>query len=250
MDFQEENTHSAARNSFVENLDPVRIQRLHTIVEDYQKQGRKKRYCILVDGEIVVPITSDPAHFDNYERYMLPSTRTVEVRMYFGASPKHNSHKFKASFSGLNGHENTNVNDRIEKAIEQNNQKHFIEKLQDRLKRKNKRIQELEDSCADLEEELEVSNEKIKQLEKNPMDYIKQSVEAIAMISQVRNPAKVTTPLAGGDTSVEVEVEDATQSIMDQEFANLKTVYSEKEILTAIKNWKDAMEYARKHKNQ
>lgn len=250
MNQHEQHTNSSSRNTIVEHLDPVRIQWLKTVIEGHFNQGKRKRYSILVDGEMVVPVTSNPEHFEDYERYVTSSTRTVEVRMYFGKSPKFNSHQFKAGFAGLNGTQGE-FKQQMETALKQKDQEHQISRLEDKIKRKDKKIEKLEELCTDLEETIELKNEEIETLKSSPSELAEKWAPIIMAFKNGGNTLSANPSLGGGnDTSVEVQVNDVTPSLLDQQLERLKKQYSEIELLKAIKGWEDSIVFARNQKNK
>ena len=97
---------------YTEPFDQQRIDRLKQIVFDFFKQGEQKRYGILVDGEMVVPINADSRKFDGYKKYIEGHTKSVEVRMYFGESPTCNRYIFHTGEQAINGVKGQGVEER------------------------------------------------------------------------------------------------------------------------------------------
>ena len=81
-----------------------RVMALKKIVDisSRSEQGGK-RYAILVEEEMVVPITDIPSEFDGYLQFVEAFTTQIEVRMFFGTSPHHNKHIFRTDHHGLSG---------------------------------------------------------------------------------------------------------------------------------------------------
>ena len=96
---------------------PERIERLKSIISDFERQGSKKYYSILVDGETVVAKSFNANNFDNYKKYLLSNTQNIEVRMYFGTSPSSNRHIFQTAQTPLGGLNQEDVDEQIQKAL-------------------------------------------------------------------------------------------------------------------------------------
>ena len=132
-----------------------------------------------------------------------------------------------------------NVKEQIEQALEQQRQEHLIDYLKRELKRKNKKLK------AYKALELELQAEKI-----DIKDLFRDGLNVFLANYNKNNPQTSQPALAGNTSQVEVEVEETPQSLVDQEFERLKKKFTEREILLAIKNWEDVIEYSHKTENK
>ena len=211
---------------FREVYNPERIELLKSIVNDHYKQGSRKFYSILVDGETVVAKTSDSRSFDNYKKYLMSNTKTLEIRMYFGNSPSANRHLFQMSTTGLGGFRPEDVEEKIKQALAKQKIENELIYLRKELKRKNKKLLKLKE----LEAELEKAKQK-PDLEK----IIEKSANLFHSIKGNKPP----TALQGApenNSEVEVEIE-AEETEADRFYQNLLDNYDEKEVIRALKTW-------------
>lgn len=73
------------------------IERIKRLLRNFKEIGETKYYSILIDGETVVPKTSDPDLFDSHSDFFNDLTREVQIRLYYGNSPNCNTYKFSVS---------------------------------------------------------------------------------------------------------------------------------------------------------
>lgn len=148
---------------YTEPYSEAGMQRLMELVLTFYRQGDRKFYSIHVDGEMVVPKNSDGRKFNRYLQFVNQQTKTVEVRMYQGASPNCNKYVFvKASANvGLRG---VDVQQEVEKALEQERLQSELKDLRKELERKNKKLKKLKLQA--LEEENKGMNQ-INEIVKN-----------------------------------------------------------------------------------
>lgn len=209
-------------SNFTEGFDPLRIERLRTIIQDYEDQGKAKRYCIIVDGEMVVPVNSEASNFDNYKRYIIGNSNTVEIRMYFGKSPNFNRHVFKTNYSALAGTPSKDVDQIVKDALEKERKDNKILMLEQELKRKNKKLKQYKALQATLDE---------KKLDLK--DLVKDGIQLMGQFQAMKNGA---TPVQGIQEA-EVEVKVESESPIDLHFNQLKKDYEGEELEKAIKIW-------------
>lgn len=221
---QEQPKRKPTGSTYTEGFDPERIERLKTIVKDFeQAEGKGKRYCIIVDGEMVVPTNTESAKFDNYKRYLLGNSNEVEVRMFFGESPNCNKHIFKTDYKVLNGPEK-DVDSLVQEALIKERQLTKIKSLQSELKRKNKKLKQFKELQSQLDE---------KKL--NVKDLIQDGIKVLGQINAMRNGSPVTPIQGVNDSEVEVEIE--SDSPVDNHIKRMKSDYSDKELEKGIKIW-------------
>ncbi len=130
-----------------------RVTRLRNIIEDlYEPQyGKGKKYCILIDDEIVVPHTSDPSKFDNYKKHMDHQTQKVEVRMYYGSSRHCNRHVFQVPNPALHGvPEMESIEDQVQAALEEERFNTYVKGLEKENKQLKKALEKAESQCEDV----------------------------------------------------------------------------------------------------
>lgn len=220
--------------------EPYSIERLENIkriISRFQENGKSKDYSISIDGEMIVPRTSDPEQFDEYFDFVNQHTQYLEVRTFFGDSPNCNVYKFfmmGASFQGLQGVPQLG-------AVEVN------EKIQDALSRQRLEtdIRILEKEKAQQDAEILVLKKKLKgfkklqaKLDEKQIDISDLFTKGIELFGAMHAKKLAGTAQVQGlptTTPAEVEIVAETQSSeADQHFEELKTVYSEKELLRAM----------------
>lgn len=213
-----------------------RLENLRNIVSRFRKNGKGKRYSIIVDGEMVIPKTDDPDQFDEYLDYVNHLTYYVEVRTYFGNSPNCNIYRFdlreNPSYHSLNGPAPLG-------AVE------IQEKIQDALSR-----QRLETDILLLEREKAQRDSEILNLKKKLKGYKKlqakldekqidisdlftKGIELFGAFQAKKMGAPGQVQGLPGPAPAEVEITREV-SEADQHFEELKTVYSDKELLRAL----------------
>jgi hypothetical protein len=208
---------------FTESYNVERIERLKHIVHDFFKQGQRKRYCILVDGEMVVSVNSDSRNFDNYKKYLLGNTQSIEVRMFFGNSPNCNRHIFQTNHSQLSGVQNKAVEERIKEALEKQSIENELIHLRKQVKKKNKKLQAFKALQAELDE---------KQIDLN--DLMTKGMELFQLFKGNGN-ANTLGQTSEPTASVEVEVESSSPT--DQYYEQLKQRHPEKTLINVLRTW-------------
>lgn len=221
---------------FTESYNPNRIERLKSIIRDFHNQGKKKRYSILVDGEMIVSMNSDSRNFDNYKRYLEGHTQSIEVRMYFGESHNCNRHIFQTSQASLAGVNQQDVQEQIKEALEKQRIETELTTLRKDLERKNKKIEEYEE----IIEELEAENDEKKI---NIQELLEKGFAMYSQYNANKNGGAVgavgATPVQGvPEAEVNVEVEPESQTKCDKHYSQMKEHYSEKELEKGLKVWR------------
>jgi hypothetical protein len=216
-----------------EVYNPERIERLKSIVSDFEKQGSKKFYSILVDGETVVAKSFNANNFDNYKKYLLSNTQNIEVRMYFGTSPSSNRHIFQTAQNALGGLRQEDVEEQIKKALAKQKAENELDNLKKELKEKDKKLLKMEA----LKEEIEEL--------KNKQDIKALLKEGMGLVQNLKNGKPIAlqgTP--ENDTEVEVEIEEEYEETKADKFYNqLLEKYEEKKVIEAIKTWQVFSKY-------
>jgi hypothetical protein len=219
---------------FREVYNPERIELLKSIVADHYKQGSRKFYSILIDGETVVAKTSDSRSFDNYKKYLMSNTKTLEVRMYFGNSPSANRHVFQTNNSSVNGLRPEDIQERIDQALAKQKVENELIYLRKELKRKNKKLLKLKEVQKELDEAKQKPNiENILEKSANLFHTIKGNKTPKALQGTPENNAEV-------EVNVEEEVEETKA---DKFYNNLLDNYEEKEVIRALKTWEVFTKY-------
>jgi hypothetical protein len=181
-----------------------RLESLKKIVEQrYEPNISKgKRYCILVDNEIVVGTTTDPAKFDDYFDFVEPHTRSVEVRLFFGTSPNHNKHIFRCTpNNGLSGIEQHSK-------IEEERQRWKLEQDLGSYKRKARKYKRRLAKATSMLEEANTENEELQ----GNNDIKNIVVQALSFMRSGKK-SDDDSPLHGSPNQPqsEVEIEGITQ---------------------------------------
>lgn len=216
-----------------EVYDPERIERLKSIIADFEKQGSQKYYSILVDGETVVAKNHNAYNFDGYKKYLLSNTHNIEVRMYFGTSPSSNRHIFQTGQTSLQGIRQEDVEEQIQKALAKQKAENELLNLQNELKKKNKKLLRMK--------ELEVEIEELKKKQ----DLKELLKEGMNLVQNFKGGKPL--PLQGvteNSSEVEVDVEeDYEETKADQFYNQLLEKYEEKKVIEAIKTWQIFTQY-------
>ncbi len=210
-----------------------RMESIKRIVANYANQGRKKRFSISVDSELIVPSTTDIDMFDDYLDFIDSHTRNIEVRLYFGDSPNANRYLFYLKEPALDG-----FNKEKERFQEEGD---VDKKIEDALVKQS------------LETEVVLLRKKVKRLKRKVNDYEAQLgekgtdvKELLSQGLQLYGEYKSKTPPpptpVHGLPHAEVEIE-AEFSECDKFYQELKENYSEQELQKALKSWEIFAEY-------
>lgn len=210
---------------FHEPYSEDRLNALKRLLEKLQSQQRKKRYSILVDGEMIVHNSYDSELFDDYLDYVEPHTNTVEVRLYFGDSPNANRYLFhlkEQTSYGLNGFKGgkENVNDLIAEALEKQSIETELTQLRRKYRKTKRKLREAEQ----LLEEKQV----------DVKDLLSQGMQLYGVF-QGKNPAAGTVQGLPPVTDVQIEQE---LSEADEFYQELKEQLGEEKLISALKIWK------------
>lgn len=211
---------------FHEPYSEDRLSALKRLLEKLQIQQRRKRYSILVDGEMIVHNSYDPTLFDDYLDYVEPHTNTVEVRFYFGDSPNANRYVFHLKeqsthgLNGLKGGKPENVNDLIAEALEKQSIESELILLRKKYKKTKRRLKEAEQ----LLEEKQV----------DVKDLLSQGMQLYGAF-QGKNPVANTVQGLPPISDVEIEPE---LSEADEFYEELKDQLGEEKLIGALKTWK------------
>lgn len=209
---------------FHESYSEDRLNALKRLLEKLQSQQRKKRYSILVDGEMIVHNSYEPEQFDDYLDYVEPHTNTVEVRMYFGDSPNGNRYLFhlkERPTNGLNGFKGgkENVNDLIAEALEKQSMESELVQLRRKYKKTKRRLKEAEQL-----------------LEEKQVDVKDLLSHGMQLYGAFQGKPPVPNTVQGLPTT-EVEIEPEL-SEADEFFRDLKEQLGEEKLINALKIWK------------
>ena len=210
-----------------EVYDPERIERLKNIISDFEKQGSKKYYSILVDGETVVAKNHNAYNFDGYKKYLLSNTHNIEVRMYFGTSPSSNRHIFQTGQASLQGIRQEDVEEQIQKALAKQKAENELLNLQNELKKKNKKLLKMK--------ELEIEIEELKK-KQDIKALLKEGMTLVQSFKGDKPPALQGTPENNAEVQVEVE-QEFEETKADKFYNQLLDKYDEKKVIEAIKTW-------------
>lgn len=216
-----------------------RLENLKNIVSRFRKNGKGKRYSIIVDGEMVIPKTDDPEQFDEYLDYVDHLTYYVEVRTYFGNSPNCNIYRFDLR-------EATPPPQTLQ-GVPQLGALEVQEKIQDALSRQRLEtdILLLEREKAQKDEEILNLRKKLKgykklqaKLDEKQIDISELFTKGIELFGAFQAKKMATNGQVQGLPSTppsEVEITpESLPSEVDQHFEDLKTVYSEKQLMRAL----------------
>jgi len=215
----------ARRNGGKITHEPYSEERLETIkrlIANFEQKGRKKRYSISVDGELIVPTTYEQDSFDEYLDYVEPHTEIVEVRTYFGDGPNCNRYIFHLKqVPVLNGPgmPTLDAQSQIEQALEKQQLQTKIMLLEAELKRKKKKLKVLKEGYQ----------------EEKPFDMKDFLVKGMELYGQFKGGAPIPQlPLQGPPAEVEIEQE---LSEADAHYAKLKEQFGEKHLVKALQLW-------------
>lgn len=195
MEFNEENTRGNGTRMTTDIYSNQAMDRLKRLLENFYISGEEKYYAVLVDGEIVVPKTSDPESYDNYKEFVNELTRQVIVRLYYGNSPNCNTYKFDVIASGqLSGTQLADM--KISEALDKHKREQHIIDLQ-------KKIRRLKKKNAKLLIELEENDSLL--TTKNADKFKEIASIGMGLVNSFRNPAQ-TANLSGFNQGQEAEV--------------------------------------------
>lgn len=212
---------------FNESYSKERLDAIKRLVSNFYEQGRKKKYSISVDGELIVPCTNDPSTFDEYMDFIEPHTQNVEVRLYFGNSPNSNRYIFHLKEYALNGiHEKTeDVETRIASALERQSLLTEVEYLRRKVKKLKLKLGETEEQLGDKQVDVK--------------DLLSQAMQLYGHFNNKTPP--ISNPIQGiAESEVEIEAE---LSVTDKFYQELKDEYGEDKLERAIKTWEVFAKY-------
>jgi len=178
------------------------LERIKRLLENFEQSGEPKNYSILVDGETVVPKTSNADLFDTHSAFFNDLTKEVQVRLYHGNSPNCNTYKFivssQQSISGVQR------DDRLDQALASQAKDMKILLLKDKVKRLKKKNIKLKSA---LEENSSV-------FKRSNMEGFKEYVGPVlgTIIQRFGNgqaPAQNQDGMGGVNQGAEVEMEPA-----------------------------------------
>lgn len=205
-----------------ERFSHERLDAIKRIILNFQQQGRKKRYSISVDGELIVPCTADPEQFGEYMEFIEPHTQQIEVRLYFGDSPNANRYIFHLNDQSLEGITAShlaggNVESKIEEALEKQRLETEVEDLRKKVKR--------------LKRKLKNANV---QLDDKQVDFKELITQGMQLYGTFNSKAPVAPPTTLGQAEVQI-IPELTEA--DKFYNELKEKFSEKELERALKTW-------------
>jgi hypothetical protein len=136
-----------------------RMDMLKEYVQTYSEMGEPFDYVIYVDGFPAVRRTSNPKFFqhfvENFDRYVNPNSKAIEVLFYQGTSNSHEKHIFRLkeeqSDKALSGLE---IKNKIQEEIEKEKEKWDTERLKEKNKELTEEVKELEEEIDKLEKTL------------------------------------------------------------------------------------------------
>ncbi len=224
-DFEKTKARGNGGKVFNESYTKERLDAIKRLVTNFYEQGRKKRYSISVDGELIVATTNDPTNFDEYLDYIEPHTECVEVRLYFGDSPNSNRYIFHLKEMSLDGIKNKSedVEGRISTALERQSLETEVVTLRKKVKKLKRKLQDAED-----------------QLGEKQVDVKELLSQGMQLYGQFNSKAPAS-PLQG-IPQAEVEIE-AELSSADKFYQDLKEQYGEDKLESAIKTWEVFAKY-------
>lgn len=222
-DFEKTKANRNGGKVFHERYSEERLQSIERLINNFQDQGRKKRYSISVDGELIVPCTSDPEQFSEYMEFMEPHTEQIEVRLYFGDSPNSNKYIFHVKEQSLEGFQkqvlgSLDVDSKIEEALEKQRLETEVEELRKNVKR--------------LKRKLKTAKEQLGEKGVDVKELLSQGMQLYGAFNN-KTPA-LPTPTGLGEAEVQIEKE---RSEADKFYEELKVKFSEKELERALKTW-------------
>lgn len=220
----------ARRNGGRTLHEPYSVQRMEMmkrLITKFDEKGRKKRYSISVDGEIIIPTTYEVEEFDEYLDYVEPTTEVVEIRTYFGDSPNCNRYIFYLKQTPvLNGpvalQGPADPQSQIQQALEKQQLETKIMLLEEELKRKKKKLR----NYKGLKEQLEEKQVDIKEL----------MVKGMELYGAFKGGGPGMPSPIQGLPPAEVEIEREL-SPSDKHYAQLKELYGERHLQRGLKLW-------------
>ncbi len=231
---------NASGSTYIKTYETANIERMKSIIEELGNQGKVKRYSILVDGEVVVPVNTDIENFDRYQPFIIAGSSTLEIRMYFGKSPNFNRHIFKHKqvepTQNLPVVQNQSTSlEGIEKLVEEKYKKQYLEQrnsfLEKKLKRSKIKLRSYKLKIEKFEEQ-----ERKRQLNSPIQNMLFQGFSAY-----MKNQFNIDPiPIQGittteNDSEVEIEVEQEEVSKSDELYQALKNNYHESDVEQALK---------------
>jgi hypothetical protein len=193
-----------------ERYDIGKIEKLKSFLEDMETKGQAKYFEIWVGGLKVVPKTMDSKEFDDYEKYVDESTKTLKFVIYdSGLSPRNNQYCFtinpateEKALNGFNGL--GDLDGIIQEKLANRDREYEMSRLREELQKTKEQLGEAEDYAETLEHQLdEVKTNKFKLGNINVAELASVALEGIIR----RNP-QLLTKLPGGEALAGVIEQD------------------------------------------
>lgn len=232
-DFEKTRANRNGGKVFHESHSDTKLEAIKKLVTTFNDQGRRKRYSILVDGELIVPPTVDNERFDDYLDFVDHNTEALEVRLFFGDSPNCNRYFFhfkEFSFPTLGNIPKVveqDVDGQIATALER-------QSLETEVVALRKKVKKLKRKLSDAEEQLSEKGVDMK-------DLLSQGMQLYGHLNNKGVPP--VSPVHGLPEKAEVEIEEVEESEADKFYGELKEQYSEEQLERALKTWEVFTKY-------
>lgn len=232
-DFEKTRANRNGGKIFHESHSENKLEAIKKLVTTFNDQGRRKRYSILVDSELIVPPTVDEERFDDYLDFVDHNTEAVEIRLYFGDSPNCNRYFFHFKEFTLQALGNIpkveqDVDSQIQIALER-------QSLETEVVALRKKVKKLKRKLTDAEEKLGDKGVDMK-------DLLSQGMQLYGHLSN-KGGVPPVAPVHGLPEKAEVEIEEEEQSEADKFYEELKEQYSEQQLERALKTWEVFTKY-------
>lgn len=172
---------------------PEKINSFKGILIGKVQKGKSVDYEIRVDGFAVVSRTNDPAHFDDYKKFVIDSTETVNVILYEGQSRNNTNHMFvkgKEAKPQWHPYMDMTPEQVKEEIIAHEKRKWENERLQRELEKERKKNERQEEKSEKQQEYILELENKLRNNEKNWGSIVSYGVEdllrrGIPLISKI-----------------------------------------------------------------
>lgn len=173
------------------SYDQFKVEKLKNYLQDMADQQQPRPFEIFVDMLKVVPKTSDPNKFDNYEHYIDENTELLRIVIYnTDASPRNEKHVFrlkKSNEEGL-GEIETIIHDKLAAR----DREHEANAVRNELDATKQKLSEAEDYIDDLQTQLE-------EVKNSKKQFTLGEIASYILEGLVRRNTHLLTKLPGGE---------------------------------------------------
>jgi len=197
-------------NSFTEEYDMLRVERLRRILQSHKDKGSPKYYKITVDNVPIVEKTSDLNQFDSFEEFVDDKTQEVVVYIY---SENEKSWRYqKYVFKVIADHLVNEPSQQSQRTLQGFSEQDLENKLNEKLARekekmaaeqRDKEFEQTKTQLTEAEEYIDKLQEQLKECKAKKINFGSMELGEVAsafLSSTIRRNPKILSAVPGGDS--------------------------------------------------